>query len=610
MLYFGADSFFVRVSPSTLPSYARTVPLPQWNDAPIAFPSTGLNALRFTGLQTAQLLHGVEYRLDALVQLNGIVTAPPCDALPFNYTASSTRFSLAPCGSGFLAVNFTQICVVCPLSASCINTRIFAAPRTSVWRPTSNSLPFVDCLVGSKGCYVEDAWSRSGFECAPGYTGPLCGACDEGYGRAGSGGCTTCFSLTLNLIVVLGAVAVVFCAFTYIVIGTTKNSTPSIRVQIGQQGIKLLTNHFSLFSILISTAIAASLKSSARAALALQHAASSPSPTSNTFASCLLPQLTANEVFSIALIAVPFLAAVEIVIVRVVHSEWEVASVSAAVLQLSYMQVIDAASKMLRHRSMTFYESALYATGNISTSDAILSHFDVLEADVRINFADNTGHYALAWVVLCVFGIGVPLWFVGAFVQIRKSASSVNIARRKLRFLVGNYKASQWYWESVITTRKGLSVVLVASLADYPVLQMQSLMILFSMYVIAQERYAPFLSQRRQTAERTSYASAIFTCNAMLAIFSVDDSEAFGVIMTTLMLIVQLAALAAFGRVLYLDYTAARRQSATVEDDLAELMVEGDVAEEVGPSTKREGPDSGENDTLGDKEVVNVDIVT
>jgi hypothetical protein len=306
----------------------------------------------------------------------------------------------------------------------------------------------------------------------------------------------------VNFTVVVLAAVFAFCVVTYVAVATMSNKVienSTSAVALGQQAVKLLTNHFSLFAVVA-------------------------------------------------------LVLVEIAIVRIVRHQWAVASVSAAVLQLMYLNVVGAASRLLHHVPMTFYDSTNYMSGNTSSS-AVLGEFtlDVLDADVRIDFRTNTAHYIGAWLVLTVFGVGVPLWFAGAFRLLERSDSTEE-ARRKLQFLVDNYKATQWYWESVVTTRKGLSVGLIAALAGYPVLQLQAVMLLFAGYLVLEEHFDPFLSDRRRAAERTSYATALVTCNALLAMYSVGD-ELFTVVTSALMIATQIAAVFVFAVVIYVDYT-------------------------------------------------------
>ena len=394
----------------------------------------------------------------------------------------------------------------------------------------------------------------------------------------------------MNIAVVVAAALLVFSVVTYVAVVSTNDgldeegdaaassARPSFSVVgLGQQAVKLLTNHFSLFAVLVNTTIATTMSSELMATFEAQQKATSPSPTQNTFASCLLPSLTVNDAFVGVVLLVSLLVFAEILIVRVVRHKWAVASVSAAVLQLTYLEVVGSASQLLHHVPMKFYNSTNYLSDGTSSS-AVLTHLtlDVLGADVRIDFRTNTAHYVGAWLVLVGFGCGVPLWFAGSFKLLERKYST-DVARRKLKFLVDNYKTTQWYWESVVAARKGISVALIAALASFPVLQLQSIMLLFALYFVVAEHFDPFLSDRRRAAERISYAAALFTCNAMLAAYSVGNSE-FTIALSGLIIAAEVGAVIAFGIVISLDLRdGTAPDSNRAQDELEDECEVGDV---------------------------------
>ena len=100
-------------------------------------------------------------------------------------------------------------------------------------------------------------------------------------------------------------------------------------------------------------------------------------------------------------------------------------------------------------------------------------------------------------------------------------------------------------------------MALIAALAGYPVLQLQAITLLFAGYLVLEEHFDPFLSDRRRAAERTSYAAALFTCNAMLAAYSVGD-DLVTIVFSSLVIATQIGAVLVFAFVLYLDYTEGR----------------------------------------------------
>ena len=535
------------VSPSVRPEYAPATPAVLWSGAPIAFPTNGARRMSFSGMQSATLLYGVQYMLSITVRVNGI-QQPACkqgdnnEPFPFSYFFSTDAIALAPCSSGLLAMNFTQECHTCPEFGVCSGGVVHAQPGSSVWRAGHNALPFYSCSTGSKGCITTDMHERVGMECALGYEGPLCGVCSAGYGVAGVGECAECYSPTVNAIVSTLAAVIGFGFVTYVAVASVKqvprhdddivvasnSSSPLVveRVAVLSRALKTLTNHMSLLGVLVGCEIVASSTDSARFLLKAQNTATGPSPMSHTFFTCLLPSWTPNDHLVALMIITPSVIVGELLLVRFIRHQWAIVSVSAAVLQLVYLQIVGAGAKLLRRRELVFYESTPYLINGTASSTPRIAQYDLLASDVRVHFPENGVFYSIAWLILVACGVGIPLWFVASFQSIRRK-SSFEAASITLRFLVSEYKFQRWYWESVVTARKGISVVIVAALSSYPVMQLQLLSMLYVSYFILHEYMQPFTSARRKVAERTSYASAIVTCNAFLVSYSIEQEKSY-----------------------------------------------------------------------------------
>jgi hypothetical protein len=560
-------------SPTVFPAFATRVTLPSWQSAPIAF-SQYHRTLSFAGLGDAQMLHGVEYSLTLLTIVDGTASSVACKKFPFLYSFSIGPLLVRSCDAGLVGANFTQQCVSCPYNARCSGTKIFAAANAAVWRPSLDLLPFYSCFSGSRGCLGTTAPGadsndtgglRVGMECAPGYEGPLCGVCSTGYGRTSNSNCAECYTSPVNVVVVAAVVlfALGIVTFTAMQAAAPDTSESSVGWRpTAMSAVRLFTNHFSLFGILAHTEISTALSESVKQMLEAQNAASSPSPLQNSFFSCLLPYWTYNEDFLILALLVPALIAAEVLLAGVRYKFFAFASVSAAVLQLCYMQVMQVASKILRHRPLLFYESTPYLTSTGQEDrPAVVVSFDLLEADARIDFSKNDGYFAFAWTALILFGLGVPLWFIGAYHRIQKQESTA-AAHRKLRFLVRNYREGCWFWETVVTVRKGLAVVIVGALAPFPVLQLQAISILYMVYSIVHEYWLPFSTDARTMAERASCGSAIFTVNALLASYTIGTQHrAADVSFAVVTLAVQLSAVAVLVRIVFLDIVELRRKS-------------------------------------------------
>ena len=150
------------------------------------------------------------------------------------------------------------------------------------------------------------------------------------------------------------------------------------------------------------------------AVMGAQQVASTPMPVSQTFFTCLFPHWTPTDHFLIFIVGVPLLLLVELFVVRFAKRKWAIASVSAAVLQLSYLGVMNTGSALLRGRELLFYDSTSYLVNGTSSTAPLFSR-TVLEADVRVDYLAMRGYYAAAWAVCVGFGVGVPVWFVLAY---------------------------------------------------------------------------------------------------------------------------------------------------------------------------------------------------
>ena len=492
-----------------------------------------------------------------------------CVPPPYVYSYFTEDVALASCGANLLGLNYTQECHACPDEAYCSGTQVFAQQGAAVWRPTANALPFAACPAGSQGCRAatgQEKGTRVGMECAAGYEGPLCGVCSDGFALAGVGVCSECYSHAVNLSVAAFAFLVAVGFVTYVVFASVKrpdadDSLSTRRRGVLSRGVKMFTNHMSLLGVLARCEIVGFMAQSLRSVLSAQQAATSPSPTSHSFFACLFPSWTPNEQLALVVALLPILVVGEMVVVRLRQQQWAVVSVTAAVLQLAYLQVIDVGSLLLRGRQLVFYDSTPYLlNGTAGLEPLSNATFDILVADPRVDFASNNGFYAFAWLTVIVCGIGTPMWFVLSYRHISES-ESVGAARERLTFLVSDFKDKRWYWESVVTVRKGASVVIVAALASYPIMQLQMLVLLYSLYYVLHEYFEPFASSRRKVAERTSYASAIVTCNVILAAYSVqlaapaagDASSLSSVLVVVLTSAIQLAALLMLARVTVIE---------------------------------------------------------
>eukprot|EP00803_Ostreobium_quekettii_P003907 evm.model.scf_2235.1 EVM.evm.TU.scf_2235.1 scf_2235:7195-25453(+) len=125
------------------------------------------------------------------------------------------------CGDGRFSFNVTEQCEICPLLAECSDSLLI--PTNGTWHSTSKSMQVHACIL-SKACNYDErtAWlsgnaseahregRRLSYEdddqyrqCARGYHGVLCGACDSTHGKVRSGECQQCGPRATNVLFTL-----------------------------------------------------------------------------------------------------------------------------------------------------------------------------------------------------------------------------------------------------------------------------------------------------------------------------------------------------------------------------------------------------------------------
>jgi hypothetical protein len=207
----------------------------------------------------------------------------------------------------------------------------------------------------------------------------------------------------------------------------------------------------------------------------------------------------------------------EFVVVRALSKRWEFVSICASMLNLFYLTVVTSGATLLRGRHLQFHSTADYLLHGAKSASVL--EYRVLHADVRVPFSTSSRFYAGAWTACIAMGLGFPVWFVAVFRWLRQQ-HSVAHARKKLNFLVSDMKDDCWFWEAVVLARKGLSVIFVHSLADFPYIQVQCLSLLYCSYYTLHDVVDPFANPARRLVERMSYIAGFIVCNIVLAMYS------------------------------------------------------------------------------------------
>ena len=101
---------------------------------------------------------------------------------------------------------------------------------------------------------------------------------------------------------------------------------------------------------------------------------------------------------------------------------------------------------------------------------------------VECGTPDHAGHVIVAWLVLILFSLGLPICTVlllaakrcrrarrhaasgrGSAITVQHSQVKVNSMAQALQFLSAEYKDGRFFWEAVLMLKKG-SLVAIASL--------------------------------------------------------------------------------------------------------------------------------------------------
>ena len=151
-------------------------------------------------------------------------------------------------------------CSECPTHASCVGGTSLPIPDKGFWIDRTE-LKFSDIVIrcprGETACdsgderqtRTKDCWSLSNFSacslglvCTPGSTGPLCGACDEGWAKSLSQTCESCPSSSrdswrlLRSYIISAAVAAVGLPFVFALRKTIAKHEP-LRVRKAREAI-------------------------------------------------------------------------------------------------------------------------------------------------------------------------------------------------------------------------------------------------------------------------------------------------------------------------------------------------------------------------------------
>lgn len=153
------------------------------------------------------------------------------------------------CTVGTYSLNPTQQCTNCPSNAVCYGDYTMA-PKPGYYHNSITSANFYECLKSSAclGGLIDDlGYISNTGECATGYRGHLCAACDDGYSPSGSYSCAKCPIRSVNIIRLIGIASALFFVCGILVRSTLK-SAYEVK-SVNSIYIKVLLNYIQLVSL-------------------------------------------------------------------------------------------------------------------------------------------------------------------------------------------------------------------------------------------------------------------------------------------------------------------------------------------------------------------------
>ena len=165
---------------------------------------------------------------------------------PLSILETSLRVNVQPesCDPNLVAIPLTFQCVTCPNGATCDGSSTIVV-REGYWRAAVYPPIVYRCPAGSASC------ERHG-NCGPGYEGPLCSVCSDGYGTDGVH-CRECLPLAVNITVVVIFVLVVVAAVFFLSIPHNSNDAKKQELRKAKLVTKLLVHHAQVVSLITAS---------------------------------------------------------------------------------------------------------------------------------------------------------------------------------------------------------------------------------------------------------------------------------------------------------------------------------------------------------------------
>jgi hypothetical protein len=609
------------------PNIRKSIPVPNWNSTFIAVSSSPSKIVAFTGLEDSSLLlFGVKYEVSVTFLFRPVLlTRKLGNPLgPVSRTVSAGSVLPALCNPTLFGVPFTLLCAGCPEDAICNGSSFFAASN-GFWRPSAAVLPLVRCPV-SAGCRQQSPTvPRAGSECSEGYGGPLCGACDSGYGRDSANECVVCSPPAWNAVILAAGAAALLAVATLVSLSTVDDDSHSadlpahatdglqrsisaaqiIAVSFSRQNrllaatsAKKIQSHMGLYALVGRLALLNNRQTSFKVLQTIQQLASQLSIRSISFVSCLFPGFSVVTQFQVLLVVVPAVLLLEVGVVRVVKKQWAVFSVIGALCTLMYDMIINIALLLVPIDTYTFYDVTQFSVNR--TFAVPLETLEVLSMDLGVpsDTSSTQSWRVAALVFLAVFGVGFPALLAGVIRHFLRTGRD-RLVHDTFGFLTSTYRPECWFWEQVIALRKLALACVVVGLMAYPLAQAQGMLVVLLTYIVLMEAVVPYASTFMHTAERCTCGGAVLLVNIVMGVAastassasssSAESDTASNNSLAVLNVTVQYVALVVLLALLVAEWRS-RKISATADAPLKSIVGHAEELKQIAPSPRSPSP--------------------
>ena len=483
-------------------------------------------------------LHGLAYSL--LIDAHGT-------AINSILSVSSHPVFRAECGTETLVgLPRTNQCVKCPSEAYCDGSASMMV-QGSYWRSSNLSSNFYSCAAPFGGASCLNGTSTG--SCVAGHTGPRCTVCEPDYGKTSNGRCSRCEPHAV-VIVIIALLALIV---TYsIVMMSTMRCKKSDQFPTY---FKIFVNHITISALFGE--MTRYFPTAVRVFFHLERQVAMPSPEFSDFQctfgttwhdNWLIVNLIVPAIAILALIG----AAIHSAITANDQPETEVVQFEGDALHAQHSQhlavekekltlgrrwcVVMIAIVFLAYPVLVAWNVRVFRCDDIDFGAPTVT--GVAQSSIRSLFAydrsvecDSERHqrYQKAGIALIiVWGVGLPLLFVGAYGYLMRSARRGGMgytkASRAFTFIIGGYRKNVWFWETFIFLRKFLVIIVVYFVEGS---ELQTLLV---SWIIAaafglHERVKPLEYETTDLLERISLLSLFVTLSlALLSDFTAGDT--------------------------------------------------------------------------------------